>query len=393
MNSIRGHRLKQSGLAIAIFTACVVAVVGGPQTPTQPKPEPIVLTANDLSLIVEGLELSDGARAKLATSAEERKAFAKDLRQTFALAEESKAAGYPTRPELKLQLELSRSFVVAQAYFQDRKKVDGSSPGQLVSAAEIDAFLSEPAVNTHLEAFLEVYRKNAPTNGPVTDAKRMEIRKNYAQVMIAQRKGVAAGLDRQPKIQLAIIVQQAQLLANAYIKDREFGAAESEIDAYFVFHPELDARLHQAKAEEVLKRARAGESFNALARQFSTENSSKESGGDIGWFGRGDMVKPFEDAAFALKPGEISPVLVTQFGFHIIKLEKRRTLHDSQGKSTEQVRVRHILIGFGSEPVARDRARAAIENEKRNKWIDEIVNRSRVVVPESFTIASQTGRQ
>ena len=78
------------------------------------------------------------------------------------------------------------------------------------------------------------------------------------------------------------------------------------------------------KAEAVLKRAKAGEDFATLAKQFGSD-ATKDTGGDLGWFGHNMMVPEFETAAFALQPGQISPTLVkTQFGFHLIKLTGRR---------------------------------------------------------------------
>ena len=74
------------------------------------------------------------------------------------------------------------------------------------------------------------------------------------------------------------------------------------------------------KAEDVLQKARAGEDFAELARRYS-EGPSAQQGGDLGQFARGRMVKPFEDAVFAMRKGEISDIVETSFGYHIIKLE------------------------------------------------------------------------
>lgn len=71
-------------------------------------------------------------------------------------------------------------------------------------------------------------------------------------------------------------------------------------------------------AQEVLKRVRAGASLSALAKEFSV-CPSKSSGGDLGWFGPGKMVKPFEDAVKRLSPGGTSNLVQTQFGYHIIR--------------------------------------------------------------------------
>ncbi|HEX6038501.1 peptidylprolyl isomerase [Longimicrobium sp.] len=78
------------------------------------------------------------------------------------------------------------------------------------------------------------------------------------------------------------------------------------------------------RAEQIRARAAAGEDFATLARQFTEEPGGKERGGDLDWFGRGRMVAQFEEAAFKLQPGQVSPVVETPFGYHIIKVEDRR---------------------------------------------------------------------
>ena len=82
------------------------------------------------------------------------------------------------------------------------------------------------------------------------------------------------------------------------------------------------AAIHK-QMEPILDRARAGEDFAALAREFSEDSATKGNGGDTGFFNRGTMVPAFERAAFSLEPGEVSDPVDTVFGVHIIKLEER----------------------------------------------------------------------
>jgi parvulin-like peptidyl-prolyl isomerase len=75
----------------------------------------------------------------------------------------------------------------------------------------------------------------------------------------------------------------------------------------------------QTRAAELLARAKKGDDFGALARENSDDPTAKEHAGNLGTFDRFSMVKPFADAAFALQPGQISDVVETNFGFHVIK--------------------------------------------------------------------------
>jgi hypothetical protein len=191
-----------------------------------------------------------------------------------------------------------------------------------------------------------------------------------------------------------MMLQHARVLAQKYAMDslqQKMKATDTEIDAYLASHPEADLdKKNRAKAEEVLKRARGGEDFGKLAQEFGSDGT-QDKGGDLGWFGHGQMDPDFEKATYALKPGEISDVVQTRFGFHIIKLEDRKT-ETKDGKTEEKVHARHILISdpnnnpFGPPQTSREKARVAVEQEKAKKVLDEIVSRSHVKVADNFQV-------
>jgi parvulin-like peptidyl-prolyl isomerase len=85
--------------------------------------------------------------------------------------------------------------------------------------------------------------------------------------------------------------------------------------------PTITRSKEEAKklATDVMLKAKKGQDFAALAKQYSDEPGAKDRAGALGKFGKSQMVKPFADAAFALKPGEISNLVETDFGFHVIK--------------------------------------------------------------------------
>ena len=100
--------------------------------------------------------------------------------------------------------------------------------------------------------------------------------------------------------------------------------------------PAADRAKAKARAEELLTQARAKPAeFAALAKANSQDEGSAAQGGDLDFFGRGAMVKPFEDAVYAMKAGEISPVIETDFGYHIIQFTEQR---GGQKKALAEVR-------------------------------------------------------
>lgn len=92
------------------------------------------------------------------------------------------------------------------------------------------------------------------------------------------------------------------------------------------------------KAEEVLAKAKAGEDFSELAKEYSQDTVSAKNGGDLGFFKKGEMVKPFEEAAFSMKVGEISDLVESDFGYHIIKVTDKEDRQKTFDEVKETIR-------------------------------------------------------
>ncbi len=148
--------------------------------------------------------------------------------------------------------------------------------------------------------------------------------------------------DLQFKISRGIAIEaliKAQITKNIVV-------AEEETQSFYKTNPQFFTQPEQVKASHILikvdskaddaqkaqarekiqkiqQKLKNNEDFTALAKEYS-EGPSKSKGGDLGFFGRGQMVKPFENAAFAMKPGEISDIVETQFGYHLIQVTEKK---------------------------------------------------------------------
>lgn len=156
----------------------------------------------------------------------------------------------------------------------------------------------------------------------------------------------ADGLDQQPTVAAAMRAAHEKILADAWLaalddKTRpSVKAAEVKAQAIYKAEPQRFATGEEVRVRHILvagttaeAKAQAqslrqalldGADFAELAKQESADKGSGARGGDLGFFSRGKMVEPFEKAAFALKKGEISALVESQFGFHILRLDDQR---------------------------------------------------------------------
>lgn len=140
-----------------------------------------------------------------------------------------------------------------------------------------------------------------------------------------------------------------------------------------------DSQRVLSLVEDIMSDIKAGESFESQAQIHSIDPSAND-GGYLGWFGRGRMVKPFEDASFGAQPGDLVGPVLTQFGYHLIKVEDKRT---TDGR--EEVEARHILMDIKPSETTRNDIRRELRNLE---FTAEEVGFDKAVDSLGFTMAT-----
>lgn len=142
---------------------------------------------------------------------------------------------------------------------------------------------------------------------------------------------------------------------------------DSEMElAQIVIKPKLDPEEiadTRSRLDEIRERIIKGESFSTMAILYSEDPGSARKGGELGFYGRGELYSEFEATAFGLRPGEISEIIETQAGFHVIQMIERRG---------EQINVRHILMQPKLAPMQLAQARSRLDSIRTAINNDEI---------------------
>jgi peptidyl-prolyl cis-trans isomerase C len=241
-----------------------------------------------------------------------------------------------------------------------------------------------------IDALPENYRPIARGAG------RKQFADNVVRVMVLSQEGKRRKIDETPAFHAQAMFSEASVLAGLTVDDlkKSIKPDDAELRQYFDAHQseyqrirvrhilirmqgsllpltpgqkELTETEALAKAQEIRKKLLAGEDFAALVNSDSSDGESIPTGGDIGFFHRGQRVPSFEDAAFALKVGQISEPVKTPFGYHIIRMEAK------ESKSFEELR-----------PELEKKMRP----EQAQKAIEQLAAKSGAVLdPEFFGIA------
>lgn len=349
------------------------------------------LTRQQMDILFHEI-MPPATQQEIAANPEEKKKFVDGFRKLLAVAQAAENEGYGQRPEILAQTDLSYDLNLNKAY---RKK----HPEVKITEEQVNAYYqSRP---NDFDNFLQ---NNPRFQQQAQGAQREAFKKQYGEFKVIADLARKEKLDEMDATKLQVLIERSQILQNAYLSEIEKNAdqlvSDEEISQYYNSHqgdfdevrvrhvlistqppppePEpagakdapkpkpLSKEEARQKAQSVLDRARKGEDFAKLAKENSDDPGSKDKGGEYDFFPRGQMVPEFENAAFSLKPGEISDIVETPYGYHIIKVEERRS-----GPASSDPKVRQQII-------------AKMKEQKIKDKIEEIAKESDIVVPEDF---------
>jgi peptidyl-prolyl cis-trans isomerase D len=203
--------------------------------------------------------------------------------------------------------------------------------GTIVSPAEIEQAFKDKYAKANVQYVKLSNDKFKAEVQPSEQEMRAYYQVNVKQYTHAETRDLVILVADKARMEAALDPTDAQL-QQLYNQNKEQFRVPERVHALHILFmtqgkpPADDAKI-RAQAEDVLKQVQHGGDFAALATKHSEDPGSKTKGGDLGWVQRGQMVPEFEKATFGLKPGQISGIVKTQYGYHIIKALAHEDAH------------------------------------------------------------------
>jgi parvulin-like peptidyl-prolyl isomerase len=236
--------------------------------------------------------------------------------------------------------------MVAKQYGIDLAKADGAQQRQEISRVILDQLIEQRLV------MQEARSRNAMPTEVQVEFQLQQIKRNFPTeadfaTALAQRNLTLAALKDRLRANVAVRNLMGKV-APVTVSDAEveqyFRTHRSEFDRPEQVHVKHILLATESEARLVLARLRrGGESFDALALQYSKDPGSRQKGGDLGFVNRGQLVPEFEQAAFSLQPKQISDIVKTQFGYHLIMLLERRPPQPANLEQSQD-QIRNLLL-------------------------------------------------
>lgn len=305
----------------------------------------VALTAVALAALAGGLPA--GAAERIAAIVNKNVILASDVDERFQQA----AAQYRLDPRDSVSAVKLRKSVLDQLIENQVVLAEGTRLGITVSQADVNQAVDRQIAALHERLGGDANYRQALQQEGLTEA---DLRKRYEPDVKDQ---LLISRTVQREVQSKTTVSDAEVRTFFEANKDSIGKRPEELKLAHIliaFEPDtVQAKRARSKADSLRALLAKGRSFEELAKQFSDDPSGQR-GGDLGAFGRGDMVPEFENVAFGMKPNEISQPVRTRFGYHIIRVSSHQAKTDS---TEEMVRASHIMIAIKATPADEERAR------------------------------------
>ena len=280
--------------------------------------------------------------------------------------------------ELKLD-RLEKTFIIIEKDYMEywgedimSQDIDGKTVREIVRTEILNNLINDELIKQHME-----------TQNYTVDAE--EVEKQYALFVEEELSAdveqeafyTENGIDEafiQESIKSQMYVQEYYKRINDDILLEE----DNLEDLYSTYVIQVRARHilveEETLAKEILAKIDAGEAFVTLAEEHSIDPVSAARGGDLDFFRRGQMVPEFNDTAFAMKPGEVSGLVKSDYGYHIIKVEETKTIQDMIDEGVEEVEVeqeKSVLL----DGMIQEKANTLLADLKTNATVEKFEDR------------------
>lgn len=256
----------------------------------------------------------------------------------------------------------------AAAFAQDK-------PAAPAAGAQSDPIVMTAGDITIRQSEFEAVLRNMPAEYQQyvqTGPGKKQVAERYLRMKMLAAEGLRNGVDKDPDVARQLAVVRDEIVANGQVTriDKSVTVKEEDLRKTYEAHKgdyeevkarhiliafkgspvtpkdkkELTEEEAKAKAEDLRKQIAGGAKFEDLAKKESDDTSSGAQGGELGTFGRGQMVPEFEKVAFEAKAGDLTPVVRTQFGYHVIKVEEKKTTPFEQVRETLEKQQRQEAV-------------------------------------------------
>ncbi len=367
-----------------------------------------------VEMLKAGSLLAPEKTAGIVATAESRKEFLKTLREYFALAARSRREGLADTSDYELALQLKENAYLADAY---ALKLSAGNPDfKRLTKEDLNAYLADGNNDNQnkleIDAIYAIQKTNMESMEspqavtPKPSGETLEkVRQQWAWSRIYSDKARAdEEFMQQTGNQLRLKIIDASILSAGLLAKywkSNIKPTNQDIAAFLSTHPEFEVRKKLELAKTILNRAKSGEDFAKLAQEYSEDRSTKDQGGLYNsQIKNGGIWKEVEAAVLQLEKGQIADrIIESKDGYHIVQLVDKRVTKGKDGSETISYDFRHILLQRKFEDPTVDKtktqipppfmlpeeiAKAAVEKDKRQKFVEEIVRKENISLPEDF---------